>query len=121
MAKMTKKDYFQILRETYPTTASNYDAVIAFIDHEIDLLNRKNSAPAKMTKTQIANEGIKQAILAQAEKERLYTITELIKEIPEMEGFANQKASAIVSQMVNHDQTMERVEMKRRAYFRVKA
>ena len=45
--KMTKKDYFAILKATYPTTADNYDEVIKFIDHEMELLEKKNSADKK--------------------------------------------------------------------------
>jgi hypothetical protein len=47
---------------------------------------------------------------------RLYTITDLIKEIPECEGLANQKISALVRGVL--DTKIERVEDKRKAYFR---
>ena len=88
--KMTKRDYFTILRASYPETASNYDDVIAFIDHELELLAKKNSAEKKPTAVQVANEGIKSAIIEGMEPNRLYTITELIKEIPECADMTNQ-------------------------------
>ena len=47
--KMTKRDYFAILRESYPATADNYDEVVAFIDHELELLSKKNSSEKKPT------------------------------------------------------------------------
>jgi hypothetical protein len=115
--KMTKKDYFAILKATYPTDAKDYDEVIAFIDHEIELLSRKNSAEKKPTATQTANEGLKKAILETMEPSRLYTITDLIKEVPALAEMTNQKVSAIVRQMLGTD--IERVEEKRKAYFRL--
>ena len=114
--KMTKKDYFAILRSSYPATAENYDEVIAFIDHELELLAKKNSADKKPTAQQIANGDIKQAILEGMEENRLYTITELQKEIPACADLSNQRISALVRQMIND--TIERVEDKRKAYFR---
>lgn len=116
--KMTKRDYFTILRASYPETASNYDEVIAFIDHELELLAKKNSAEKKPTAVQVANEGIKSAILEGMEPNRLYTITELIKEIPECADMTNQRVSALVRQLKD-DGKVERVEEKRKAYFRL--
>ena len=116
--KMTKRDYFTILRASYPETASNYDDVIAFIDHELELLAKKNSAEKKPTAVQVANEGIKSAILEGMEPNRLYTITELIKEIPECADMTNQRVSALVRQLKD-DGKVERVEEKRKAYFRL--
>lgn len=116
--KMTKRDYFTILRASYPATAENYDEVIAFIDHELELLAKKNSAEKKPTAVQVANEGVKSAIIAGMESNRLYTITELIKEIPECADMTNQRVSALVRQLKD-DGKVERVEEKRKAYFRL--
>ena len=113
--KMTKKDYFAILRASYPATAENYDEVIAFIDHEVDLLNRKNSAEKKPTAQQVANEGIKKAIVAGMTPNRLYTVTEIQKEIAECAEMSNQKVSALLRQMVGNE--IVRTEDKRKAYF----
>ena len=115
--KMTKKDYFAILRASYPTTAANYDEVIAFIDHEVELLSKKNSAEKKPTAVQVANEGIKQAIVDGMEPNRLYTITEIIKSVPECADLTNQRVSALMRQLM--PEYIERVEDKRKAYFRL--
>ena len=114
--KMTKKDYFAILRASYPETAKDYDEVIAFIDHEVELLSKKNSAEKKPTAQQVANYGIKRAILNGMQENRLYTITEIIKEIPECAELTNQRVSALIRQMM--PDLIERVEDKRKAYFR---
>ena len=115
--KMTKRDYFTILRNAYPTTADNYNDVVAFIDHELELLAKKNSAEKKQTPVQIANEGIKDAIYKALTPNRLYSVTEIIKEVPACADLTNQRVSALLRQMM--PERIERVEEKRKAFFRV--
>ena len=115
--KMTKRDYFNILRASYPATAENYDEVIGFIDHELELLAKKNAAEKKPTAVQVANEGIKQAIVNGMEPNKLYTITDIIKSVPECADLTNQRVSALVRQLM--PEYIERVEEKRKAYFRL--
>ena len=115
--KLTKKDHFNTLK-SIPEVAQN-EVLMAFIDHEIELLNRKNSTATgekKLTATQVANEELKTAILEGMAANRLYTITELMKEIPECAELTNQKISAIVRQMVKEN-TVNRIEDKRKALF----
>ena len=116
--KMTKKDYFAIIKASYPVDAPNYDEVMAFIDHEVELLNKKNSAEKKPTANQIANKGIADAIVGAMANEptRLFTITDIIKSVPECAELTNQRVSAIVRAMIGV--SVERVEDKRKAYFR---
>ena len=114
--KMTKRDYFNILRSAYPADAANYDEVIGFIDHELELLAKKNASEKKPTAVQVANEGIKADILSAMETSRLYTITEMIKEIPACADLTNQRVSALVRQLMPDH--IERIEDKRKAYFR---
>lgn len=116
--KMTKKDYFAILRASYPATAENYDEVIAFIDHEIELLNRKNSSEKKPTAQQTQNEVIKTAIAEGMTANRLYTVTEIQKEIAECAELSNQRVSALLRQMKD-DGIVVRTEDKRKAYFSI--
>ena len=115
--KLTKKDHFNALK-SIPEVAQN-EVLMAFIDHEIELLNRKNSTATgekKLTATQVANEELKTAILNGMTPKRLYTITELMKEIPECAELTNQKISAIVRQMCKEN-TVNRIEDKRKALF----
>lgn len=122
--KMTKKDYFTTIRSYIETAGLTKlgevpaDDVLAFIDHEVKLLARKNAAEKKPTAVQVANEGIKSAILEGMEPNRLYTITELIKEIPACADMTNQRVSALVRQLKD-EHKVERVEEKRKAYFRL--
>ena len=114
--KMTKKDYFNILRDTYPVDRPNYKEVIAFIDHEIELLTRKNSGDKKPTTQQKANAEIKQAIILGMTPNRLYTITEIQKEITECNELSNQKVSALMRQLKDEGKIV-RTEDKRKTFF----
>jgi hypothetical protein len=87
-----------------------------FVAHELELLSKKNSADKKPTAQQTANEAIKTAIVDGMEVNRLYTITELIKEIPECADMTNQRVSALVRQLVDAG-LVKRIEDKRKAYF----
>ena len=111
--KITKRDRFNALLNMAEVKA-NPD-MVAFIEHELELLAKKNSADKKPTAQQTANEGIKQAILDGMENGRLYTITELQKSIPACAELSNQRVSALVRQMVGV--TIDRTEDKRKAYF----
>lgn len=110
--KMTKRDYFKAIMEKYPLT----DAEKAFVEHELELLAKKNSAEKKPTAQQTLNESIKSAILAGMSPNRLYTVTEIQKEIPECAELSNQRVSALLRQMKD-DKVIVRTEDKRKAYF----
>lgn len=109
--KMTKRDYFNAILSKYPLT----DAEKAFVEHELELLEKKNSSEKKPTAQQVVNEGIKAAIVAGMTPNRLYTITEIQKEIPECAELSNQRVSALIRQMVGNE--IVRTEDKRKAYF----
>lgn len=83
-------------------------------------LEKKSKATGerKPTKTQVANEGFKATILANMEPERLYTVTELTKEIPFGEELSSQRVSALVRQLKEHGDVV-RIEDKRKAYFKL--
>ena len=116
--KITKRDRFNELLALAEVKA-NAD-LKAFVEHELELLAKKNSADKKPTAQQEANEAIKADILAvmSAEPNRLFTITELLKAVPSCADLTNQKVSAVVRQMVppQGDQIV-RTEKKGRAYF----
>ena len=110
--KMTKRDYFNAILSKYPLT----DAEKAFVEHELELLEKKNSSEKKPTAQQVANDGIKTAIAEGMSSNRLYTVTEIQKEIPECAELSNQRVSALLRQMKD-DGIVTRTEDKRKAYF----
>ena len=112
--KMTKRDYFTAILTKYPLT----DDEKAFVEHELELLTKKNSADKKPTAQQVANDGIKTAIADGMTANRLYTVTELIKEIPECAELTNQRVSALLRQMIA-DGTVVKTVDKRKSYFQL--
>ena len=108
--KMTKKDYFKMaIAET-----SNAE-LIAFFNHEIELLERKNSSGGAKapSKTQVANENLKSNILNTMESGKRYTITEIDK----LMGIGSpNKTNALVKQLKDACLVI-RTEEKGRAYF----
>ena len=112
--KMTKREKFEMLK-TIPAVAENA-MLMEFIDHELEILARKNSpATKKLTANQLVNEGVKENIIQAMEPGKLYSITDMIKTIPCCNDMSNQRVNALVRQMI--PEKIERVEVKRRAYF----
>ena len=114
--KLTKAQKFAMLR-AIPAVADNA-MLVEFIDHEVELLTKKNSAEKKPTAQQVANAGIATAIIEGMEPNRLYTVTEVIKSIPACADLTNQRVSALLRQLVEGGK-VKRTEDKRKAYFQV--
>lgn len=91
---------------------------IEMLNHEIELLERKNASDKKPTAQQTVNNDIKDAIFDGMEDDRCYTVTEIIKEIPECRELTNQRVSALLRQM-KIDGLVEKIEDKRKSLFRV--
>jgi len=109
---MTKKEMF-----TKIATINAEDAeIVAFCNHEIELLNKKNaSASKKATKTQIANEGIKDQILGVLrDSDHPMTATEIGTAL----DLSVNKVSALLTQL-KEDNSIVREVVKRKAYFSV--
>lgn len=118
--KMTKRDYFNGLLgviENHKDSIENYEDFKAFIEREIELLNKKHSN-SKPTKTQIENEKIKEKILIAFEKiDEPVTITELAK----MDGlteYSNQKLSVLCHQLVDEHKVVN-TKVKKVSYFKI--
>lgn len=106
--KMTKVDMFNAIKDKYDLSATE----IEFINHEIELLEKKNSN-RKPTKTQAENENIKTEILEFMESGRAYTVTEIQKGV----GLeSNQKASALIRQLKESELVIRTLD-KGKAYF----
>ena len=119
--RTTKREYYTILLGI-EAVASNPE-LVAFIENERNLLDKKSnsSGDKKPTARQTENAGLKEAILNYLSQNDPATITELMKNVPELaaiENLTNQRVSAIVRQMVEIDKTVERLVEKRVAYFK---
>ena len=112
--KMTKREMFEQIKANYKLT----DAEVAFIDHELELLAKKNASEKKPTAQQVANEGLKQTIVdVLTENGGLMTVTDVQKSCDELAELSNQRVSALLRQLKD-DGKVERVEDKRKAYFK---
>ena len=113
--KITKREKFEMLK-AIPAVAEN-EMLCEFINHELELLAKKNASEKKPTAQQVANEGLKEVILnVLRENGGLMTITDIQKSCGELSELSNQRVSALVRQMVGV--SVERVEDKRKAYFK---
>jgi hypothetical protein len=117
--KMTKATAWSIVKtiveqSNHPQSAE----LVEKIEHEMELLSKKNSAEKKPTAQQTANGGIKSAIVNGMEVNRLYTVTEIMKEIPECAELSNQRVSALLRQLKDEGLVI-RTEDKRKAYFQL--
>lgn len=121
--KMTVVEKFtaigEMLNGTYEGELTKEQA-LSFIEERIEQTRKKNasgSGEKKMTPEQIANEGIKENILALlATATEPMTLGEMMKSI---EGIkSNQHISALVTQLKNAHKVV-RVEVKGKAMFRL--
>lgn len=123
--KLTKKDYFMKLRGI----VADNEELVAFIDHELELLSRKNSGGSQ-TKTQKDNVVVAEMLINELEKlNKPVTITDLIASSStireytytdgkETKNLTNQKISAIFKQLVDSNRLV-RVTEKKKSYFSV--
>ena len=94
---MTKREMFTAIRAIVADNAE----MVAFIDRELELLNRKASTPRKPTATQLENANLKAEILdflstADAPK----CIKDLQAEIPSLAGLTNQRITHLLTDLV---------------------
>ncbi len=112
---MTKKENFSAIREVLVT--EGFDELVAFVDHEIELLSKKRGS-TKPTKKQEANEVLKGRILDVLSDEGM-TVTEVMKALGD-ENLSNQKVSAVLRLMgENGDKTVTKEVVKGKSYFKL--
>ena len=114
--KPTKRDSFNALL-AIPAVAENSD-LVAFIEHEIELLDKKNSAERKPTAKQTENAGFKADILAWMESDKLYTVADVVKGVPSVvaAGISANRVTAMMTQLVADGSVVKTIE-KRKSYY----
>ena len=119
MKKVTKKENFGKIIEVLK--ASGREDLVPVMEHEIELIEKKANS-GKMTKTQTANEEIKEFMVAEMTRiARPVSITDLLKESPELAekvGNSNQKVSALMTQLKNA-KVVVRTQDKKTALFSI--
>ena len=112
MTKMTKAEMFAMIKEVEGVKEN--PAMVAFIDHELELLAKKASNK-KPTKTQEENEGLKVEILNTLTNEGA-TVTEVQAKSEVLGGLSNQRVSALLRQLIADGKVVKTVD-KKKSYF----
>ena len=113
---MTKREMFVAIANVAEVAAN--EEMVAFINHEIELLDNRKTSKKGLTKTQKENEGVK-AVIAEVltDTGEKMTVTELIND-DRLNGYTNQKISALLRQMVEAGKVVKTIEGKK-AFFEV--
>lgn len=111
--KKTKREFFGEIREIVKENTE----LVAFIDHELELLDKKTNA--KSTKVNTEQVELMDKIVNALNKiGRSVTISELQKENAEMAEYSNQKLSAMLKKLVDNKQVTKMID-KKKSYFMV--
>ena len=112
---MTKKEMFTEIRNI----VADNEEMVAFIDHEIELLERKSNSPKKPTKTQVENDGFKAEIVAYLTNvDAPKTIKELQTEISSISSLTNQRITHMLTDLVKAG-TLTKEYVKKTPYYSV--
>lgn len=101
-----------VKEQTIPYTA---DMAIELIDHEIELLTKKNT-PGKLTKVQEENLKLTEAVYEGMELGKPYTVTEIIKSVPAVAGMNISKVRPLLTPLMEAEK-VKREEVKGKAIF----
>lgn len=115
--KMTKKEMFTAMLAKYNFTETE----VEFINHELELLAKKNSAERGLTKTQKANLELAEAVYDfLCDTEKAYTVSELCKACPELAKIeaTTSKATAILRMLKDEGKVVNYTD-KRKSYYKV--
>lgn len=121
MSKTSNTPVRKTHRQFYTELLSNPTLTaeqVEFIKGRIEALDKKNtnSGEKKLTERQIANNAIKTAIVEAMEPNRLYTVSEIIKEVPACAGLYTQRVSPMLNGLADEGKIIKSVE-KGRSYF----
>ena len=118
--KVTKREMFNAIKDVLmgKEVQVTVDDIEAFIDHELELLDKKSSTKSgKPTATQVANEALKVEILTGLSETEGKTVSELIKSVEALSGLSNQKVSAVLRLMEKNDGTVRKETDKKKTLF----
>lgn len=119
--KMTNKKALEIAMELIRglDDENQYTEVLEKLDKMKVQVEKKSGGAKKPTATQVENESLKTVILEYltAVDERK-TVSELLKEIPELAELTNQRVTSLVTSLYKDGKLIREVD-KRKAYFKV--
>jgi hypothetical protein len=112
----TKRENFTALLNLEEVKAN--PVLVKFINHELELLDKKNTSDKKPTATQIANEALMTTILDYMEVNVGYTVTDIIKGVDECSELSNQKVSALMRALKDKG-AVTKTEGKKTLFYKV--
>lgn len=119
MEKMTKKEMFAqvIAMAQGKEVAVSTEEIVAFVKHEIELLEKKSGKTGK-TKTQKENEELVELVfVALAEVGKPVTVSEFQAQSEYASQFSNQKLSALLKKLKDAGRIDKSVEGKKSYFF----
>ena len=110
--KMTKRDFFNRI------LSYAHEEDIEFLRHEIELLDKKNSAERKPTPKQVENAGFKADILAWMESGVQYAVADIVKGVPSIDaaGLSANRVTAMMTQLVNDGSVIRSTDKRKSVY-----
>lgn len=116
--KMTKKMALTAALTYVPDSEAEVRSKILDMIAQLD---KKNASPKKLTANQEQNLILRDAVVVFLETypDEMFTCSDLAKRVPELNGASPQKVSALMSALVKVEK-VERVQDKRKTYFKVK-
>lgn len=122
MKKLTKMNKYEMMLVVLENgNDENKEMLMEFVQHEMDLLAKKNSTKGdrKPTKVQLENEGHLESIRIALNDNKARTISEMQSENDELSELSNQKMSALLKKLVDNGEVEKFVE-KKKTYFKMK-
>ena len=110
--KMTKRDYFNAILSKYALTEDEK----AFINHELELLDKKNSSEKKPSATSLANNKLMATILDEMVAGKQYTCADIIKSVSECSELSTPKVSYLMNALADAGKVVKTTD-KKRTYF----
>ena len=110
--KLTKREYFTRI------LSYAHDEDKAFIEHELELLDKKNSAERKPTPKQMENAGYRDAILEWMESGEQYSCADIAKGCPAIaeNGISVNRVTPMLTALVGMGKVVKTIE-KRKSYY----
>lgn len=110
--KKTKREFFGELR----ILAEGNEELTNFIDHEVSLLDKKATAKRKVNDEQVALMATIKEELAKCPEP--VTVTGLQTASPALEGYTNQRLTAMLKKLVDTKE-VEKIVDKKKSYFKI--
>lgn len=119
--KVTIKEQFYEVLDVLESVGN--DELAEFIKGRISALEKKSTGERKPSKEKIANDGIREALVASMVPGTVYSLAQLTELVPELNGASSQKMVGVLKTLVNKpdegitDRPINKTMDKRKAFY----